>query len=88
MLTEIKTYAVGDAVMTSRPCINTFEIVHLYGIIISAEAIEMDRKKEWLYTVHTCQGHDDYWDFEIKHVNITSDKYNTNTQLKENNETI
>jgi len=76
MRTAIKTYNVGDAVITSRPCIRTFEILNLHGIVIDSEAIEMDEKKEWLYTIHTCQGQEDYWDYEIKPVNINSKEYN------------
>lgn len=54
---------------------NTLDVV---GIILESELVEMDQdKSEWLYTITTENGIDQYWPSEIKPVNINSSDYNT-----------
>ena len=55
----------------------------LIGIILESELVEMDQDLfEWLYTVSTENGVEQYWPQEIKPVNYTNKHYNNNITQK------
>lgn len=58
------------------------------GIVLESELVEMDQDKfEWLYTITTENGVDQYWPQEIKPVNSELYDYNTiHTPIGEINE--
>jgi len=54
-----------------------FGVNDLVGIVLESELVEMDQDLfEWLYTISTEQGIEQYWQQEIKPVNFTNKEYN------------
>tara|TARA_B100000676_G_C17961761_1_gene778002 strand:- start:614 stop:889 length:276 start_codon:yes stop_codon:yes gene_type:complete len=55
----------------------------LVGIVLESELVEMDQDLfEWLYTISTEQGIEQYWPQEIKPVNFTNKEYNVSITHK------
>ena len=84
----IKTHNIGDCVEVStwvHDCSDGFFVpAKEIGLVIEAELVEMDAEvcdaqqtKEWLYRVCLPDGRVcEVWDYEVKHVNSNSVKYN------------
>jgi len=73
----------GDCVEVQSVYGGTGRIIKEYGIILSHQEVEMDDDLcDWLYTIVTPIGVDDYWAYEIKPVNMKQMHYNilSNTQ--------
>ncbi len=66
--------AIDALVVTGTP--NKDDII---GIVLDSELVEMDQDLfEWLYTVVTYLGVEQYWPQEIKPVNCKNTDYNNN----------
>ena len=84
---KIKLYEKGDCVEVSTwDCVDTdgfFRPGRAIGLVLSAELVEMDCEdahhddREWMYRVILPDGRvTEVWDYEIKHVNSITTKYN------------
>ena len=53
--------------------------VNEIGLVLDNQLVELDQDLfEYLYTVHSPRGIDDYWAYEIKLVNYETNHYNNN----------
>tara|TARA_B100000287_G_C20476552_1_gene719423 strand:+ start:342 stop:605 length:264 start_codon:yes stop_codon:yes gene_type:complete len=75
---------IGGCVEILAVSARSGKIINEYGIILSHQLVEMeDDLYEFLYTVHSSSGIEDYWPYEIKLVNTDKTDYNniaTHTQ--------
>ena len=68
-------FGPGICVQVEHRAIKTFSGI---GIILEYQLVELDQDLfEYLYTVHTSMGIDDYWAYEIKPVNPEDFDYNS-----------
>ena len=77
---------IGGCVEILAVSAGTGKIINEYGLILSHQLVEMeDDLYEFLYTVHSPAGIEDYWSYEIKLVNIAQTHYNITspTQIEE-----
>ena len=76
----------GDCVEVTAVFGGTGMIINEIGIILSHELVQMDQDLfEYLYTVHSPTGIEDYWAYEVKLVNTEQTHYNNNTNTRSNN---
>ena len=74
---EEQPFNDGDCVFISA--VGALGIAREVGIILSHVLVEMDDDLfEYLYTVLTPAGIDDYWAYEVKLVNTAKPDYNNN----------
>tara|TARA_B100000927_G_C16179561_1_gene354790 strand:+ start:58 stop:351 length:294 start_codon:yes stop_codon:yes gene_type:complete len=88
MSKKIKTHNVGDCVEVSTwDCCDEdgfFKPGRAIGLVLEAELVEMDGEsglhdpsQEWMYRVVLPDGRvTECWDYEVKHVNSNTAKYN------------
>ena len=79
----------GDCVEIHAVHCTSGKVIKECGIILSHQLVEMDHDLfEYLYTVHSPAGIEDYWPYEIKPVNLIEKEYNILNLLKEENNEI
>ena len=84
MRKKVNEYQIGECVAIDDAVRGTQGIVikDVVGIVLNKKLIEMDEDlHEWLYLILYPDGIDDFWPYEIKHVNSLGQKYHTHDNL-------